>query len=66
MKNKIILGTSDTWTTSGLSHRPSEPAYYIVDCRILALTRLQLRTQLDLQILEEDISQRTPSLFHNI
>ena len=32
----------------------------------LGLTRLELRTQLDLQILEEDISQRTPSLFHNI
>ena len=32
----------------------------------LALPRLELRTQLDLQILEEDISQRTPSLFHNI
>ena len=23
------------WSTSRLSHRPSEPAYYIVDCRIL-------------------------------
>ena len=28
---KKILGTSDTWSTSRLSHRPSEPAYYIVD-----------------------------------
>ena len=34
MKKKI-LGTSDTWLTSHLSHQPSEPAYYIVDCRIL-------------------------------
>ena len=33
MKKKI-LGTSDTWSTSRLSHRPSDPAYYIVDCRI--------------------------------
>ena len=32
---KKILGTSDAWSTSCLSHRPSKPAYYIVDCRIL-------------------------------
>ena len=25
---------SDAWSTSRLYHRPSEPAYYIVDCRI--------------------------------
>ena len=31
---KEILGTSDTWLTSLLSHQPSEPAYYTVDCRI--------------------------------
>jgi hypothetical protein len=31
---KIILGTSDTWSTSLLSHRPSKPAYYTVDWRI--------------------------------
>ena len=31
---KIILGTSDAWSTSHLSHQPSEPAYYIVDWRI--------------------------------
>ena len=30
-----ILGTSDAWSTSRLSHWPSKPAYYIVDCRIL-------------------------------
>ena len=34
---KKILGTSDGWSTSRLSHWPSEPAYYIVDCRILGL-----------------------------
>ena len=30
-EKKIILGTSDAWSTSCLSHRYSEPAYYIVD-----------------------------------
>ena len=30
-EKKIILGTSDAWSTSRLSHWPSEPAYYIVD-----------------------------------
>ena len=34
MKKKIILGTSDTWSMTRLSHRPSEPAYYIEDFRI--------------------------------
>ena len=29
-----MLGTSDTWSTSHLSQQTSEPAYYIVDCRI--------------------------------
>jgi len=33
MKKKI-LGTSDAWSTSCLSHRPSKPVYYIVDCQI--------------------------------
>ena len=36
---KKILGTSDAWLTSHLSHRPSEPAYYIVDCRISCFLR---------------------------
>ena len=31
---KIILGTSDAWSTICLSHRPSDPAYYIVNWRI--------------------------------
>ena len=31
---KSILGMSDAWLTSCLSHQPSEPAYYIVDCQI--------------------------------
>ena len=29
---KIMLGTSDAWSTSHLSQQPSKPAYYIVDC----------------------------------
>ena len=31
---KIILGTSDAWSMSRSSHQPSDPAYYIEDCRI--------------------------------
>ena len=31
---KILLGKSDTWSTIHLSHRPSNPAYYIVNWRI--------------------------------
>ena len=34
---KIMLGTSDAWSMSRSSIRPSEPAYYIEDCRIFAL-----------------------------
>ena len=30
-EKKIMLGTSDAWSMSHLSHRPSEPAYYIAD-----------------------------------
>ena len=32
---KKILGTSDTWSMSRLSHRPSEPAFHIGHCRVL-------------------------------
>ena len=39
MKKKIILGTSDAWSKSRLSHRPSKPAYYIVDWRTLNKSR---------------------------
>ena len=28
---KMILGTSDSWSTIHLSHPPSNPSYYIVD-----------------------------------
>ena len=31
---KIILGTSHTWSMRRSSHWPSNPAYYIEDCRI--------------------------------
>ena len=34
MKKEIILGTSYAWSTIRLFHRPSNPAYYIVDWRI--------------------------------
>ena len=33
-----MLGTSDAWSTSHLSQQPNEPAYCIVDCRILGLS----------------------------
>ena len=36
-EKKIILGTSDTCLTSHFFQQPSEPAYYILDCRILRL-----------------------------
>ena len=31
---KKILGTSDAWSMSRLSHMPRGPGYYIVDCQI--------------------------------
>ena len=34
---EIILGTSDACSMSRLAHRPSDPAYYIEDCRIFQL-----------------------------
>ena len=34
---KIILGTSDDWSLSRLSHQPSDQAYYIEDCQISVL-----------------------------
>ena len=37
---KTMRGISDAWSTSHLSQRTSEPAYYIVDCRIYARTRI--------------------------
>ena len=43
-EKKIILGTSDAWTTSHLSQGTSKPAYYIVDCRILNLQERNLNT----------------------
>ena len=33
MKKKI-LEKSDTWSTSSLSHQPSKPAYFIINCQI--------------------------------
>ena len=34
----MILGTSDAWSMSHSSQRPSDPAYYIEDCRIYDLS----------------------------
>ena len=39
---KIILGTSDAWSTSHSSQRPCEPAYYIVDCQISTVTAARI------------------------
>ena len=33
-EKKIILGTSYTWSMRRSSHRPSDQAYYIEDCRM--------------------------------
>ena len=32
---KIMLGTSDTWSTSHLSQQTSRPVYYNLDCQTL-------------------------------
>ena len=34
-----MIGTSDAWSMSRSSHWPSDPAYYIEDCRILTMLR---------------------------
>ena len=39
-EKEIMLGTSDAWSMGHLSHCPSEPAYYIVDWRILSNKKL--------------------------
>jgi hypothetical protein len=31
LQKSFLLGTSHTWSTIRLPHRPSEPVYYIVD-----------------------------------
>ena len=36
---KILLGTSDAWSMSPLSHRQNEPVYFIENCRILYFDR---------------------------
>ena len=38
---KKILGKSDIWWTCCLSHRLSEPVYYIVDCQISGFLKQQ-------------------------
>ena len=39
---KIILVTSDAWSMSRSSQRPSDPPYYIEDCRISAVKEIGL------------------------
>ena len=39
-EKKIILGTSDTWSTIHLSQQTSEPSYYILDWRIFEDCRI--------------------------
>ena len=43
---KQYLETSDTRSKSFLSHQPSEPAYYIVDCQISIETLYDLNSSL--------------------
>ena len=40
---KKILETSDAWSMSCLSNRPSDPVYHIEDCRI---SGLQLKNEI--------------------
>ena len=40
---KIILGTSDAWSMSPLSRRPSKPAYYIEDWQISGIFEFKVR-----------------------
>ena len=35
-EKNIILGTSEAWSMSHSSQRPSDPSYYIEDCRIFS------------------------------
>ena len=44
MQKKIILGTSDDWSTIRLFHRPSDPAYHIVNLLILEPGKVQYST----------------------
>ena len=50
---KKNLGMSDAWWTSHLSHRPSEPVYYIVDCWISKCPLALFTTKLVLVFLQQ-------------
>ena len=39
IKKETMRGISDAWSTSHLSQRTSEPAYYIVDCQSFTCPR---------------------------
>ena len=59
---KKTLGTSDTWSTSHLSHQPREPAYYIVDCWIFKFAIGGVSLALGLNFLQNKPSQSSQIL----
>ena len=64
-EKKIILGTSDAWSTSRWSHRPSDPAYYIEDCRILEKQHYNRGIFLDINVPSEIIPTHFMYLGYN-
>ena len=65
---KIILGTSDNWSMSPLSRRPSKPVYYIEDWRIftvlVALPKQPInQLQSDYKINQEVVRAYCPILY---
>ena len=63
-ENKIvILGTPDAWSMSRLSQLATEPAYCILDCRILRLCRFLNWSLSSLLILTSDRIYLMTSVF---
>ena len=58
IEKKKILGRSDAWSPSRLSHRPSKPAYYIVDCRIFRYDLIWMTKSLSIKINPKSSYQR--------
>ena len=63
IKKKIILGTPGAWSMSRLSQLATEPAYYILDCRILRLCRFLNWSLSSLLILTSDRIYLMTSVF---
>ena len=60
---KKNLWTTDAWTMSHFSYRPSKRAYYIVDCRIFRLVKVvQKRWQISVE-LKRDFNSWSVSIF---